>query len=153
MARKQPFCDTDVMKIIRFVAFVLGLPVVAACSAAQEFPADPLARNDWVKGDVSMAMLLEGTLEISNGCLVVRPDEVGDDVVVAFPRSLVEWDASTGVLTYGGMEYRIGDPVSMGGGGVPVSSDIDMPDACIALNMPNVFLLQNTTLEPWKPQD
>lgn len=139
------------MKISPIIALALGLPVIAACSAAQGFPEDPLARHDWVEGDVAMQMLLEGTLEIDNGCLVVRADETGDEFVVAFPRSLVEWDASAGVLTYGGVEYRIGDHVTMGGGGVPVSTDVDIPEACIALNTPSIFLLQRSTLEPLTP--
>ncbi|MCJ7827309.1 MAG: hypothetical protein MUP36_03625 [Demequinaceae bacterium] len=138
------------------IALAASTLAIAACSTAQvdiDLPESPLALNDWVEGDDSMAALLEGTLAIHSGCLVVVPDELGDAIIVAFPRSLVEWDASTGVLTYGGVEYRIGDHVSMGGGGLETNASIDMPEACVALNQPYVFFLMDTTLEPWTPPE
>ena len=45
--------------IPNMVAIVLALPVVAACSAPQEFPADPIARHDWVEGDALDELILE----------------------------------------------------------------------------------------------
>jgi len=113
----------------------------------------PLALYDWEPGELAMQALLVGTLEFRDGCLVVVDDELGDETVVVFPRSLVEWDSATGVLTYGGEEYRAGDRVSMGGGGVETTAGVDMPEACAALEKPWVYYLQDTTLEPQSPPD
>ena len=144
------------MRTVLGLVFGLGVLAATGCAAApvdSGRPANPVALYDWT-GDVpAMQALTSGTLEIRSGCLVVAPDDTGAPTIVAFPRSLVDWDAATGVLTYGGVEYRVGDRVSWGGGGVEVSASVDMPDACVALAQPDVFLLQDASMERPTPAE
>ncbi len=110
----------------------------------------PVARYDWAARDGAMDALLEGTLEMRDGCLVVNPswDDADAVVVAAFPRDYASWDADREVLSYAGRDYGIGDSIWAGGGSVPPPTDAVIPTACAVGAGDDVFLVQATSLEP-----
>jgi len=70
------------------------------------------------KGPVGgAAALINGVLLRVRGCLVV---ETGGGVRVqpVFPAGKAQWNAATGTLIFEGREYRPGDRITLGGGGV-----------------------------------
>lgn len=121
----------------------------ASESGDLESPDSPVARYDW-NGGAAMQALLEGTLEIRDGCLVVKPswDDVppGTFVVPAFPRRYASWDGTREVLTFNGVEYRMGDAIAAGGGWVAPTEDTVIPPACELDASGDVMLVQDTSL-------
>ncbi len=109
----------------------------------------PVARYDWSEG-AAMQALLEGTLEMRDGCLVVKPswDNTPPDtfVVPVFPRKYASWDAAREVLTFGGVDYQMGDAIAAGGGWVAPTKDTVMPPTCQPDSSGDVMLVQDTSL-------
>ena len=111
----------------------------------------PIARYDW-DSSAAMEALLEGKLELRNGCLVVNLSyDPYLPVVAIFPRAYTAWDAEASVLTYSGHEYRMGDAVSAGGGGAEAIPNEGFPAACEPFVTDNtgVFYIQDTDLKPF----
>jgi hypothetical protein len=110
----------------------------------------PVARYDWSSSDGGMDALLEGTLEMRDGCLVVNPswDDVDTVVIPVFPRTYASWDADSEVLAYAGRDYGIGDSIWTGGGFVPPPPGAVIPASCAVEVGDDVFLVQSTSLEP-----
>lgn len=109
----------------------------------------PVARYDW-NGGAAMQALLEGTLEIRDGCLVVVPswENMPPDtsVVAAFPRKYTSWDGTRQVLTYSGVDYRMGDAIAAGGGWVQPTDSTIIPPTCELDASGDVMLVQDTSL-------
>jgi hypothetical protein len=76
-------------------------------------------------GDGGDGALLEGTVLVVDGCLVVKQD-VGGRYLPFFPAGEVEW--SDGSLRYGGRSYWDGDAIALGGGASGASKP--MPASC-----------------------
>jgi len=114
----------------------------------------PVARYDWSSSDVGMQALLEGTLELRDGCLVVNPswDNTPPDtfVVPVLPRKYTSWDASRKVLTFGGVDYEMGDAIAAGGGWGPPTSDTEIPSTCEPDAYGDVMRVQDTSLAPMR---
>ena len=65
----------------------------------------------------SAAALASGTLILRNNCLLLEW-EGGRTILPVFPSDRIQWDAAALTLTHEGRRYRVGDPISIGGGGV-----------------------------------
>jgi hypothetical protein len=138
----------------RLLAACAFTAMLAGCGTAPgslDAPDSPVARSDWSDG-AAMQALLEGTLELRDGCLVVTPaweSEPPDTFVVpVFPRKYASWDDAREVLTFGGVEYEMGDEIAAGGGWGPPSDDIDLPAACEPDASGDVMYVQDTSLAP-----
>lgn len=136
-------------------AVAVGAVLLAGCAPSTgdlDAADSPVARYDW-SGGSAMAALLEGTLELRDGCLIVNLSyDPYTPAVAVFPRTYAAWDAETSVLTYAGREYGMGDSVSAGGGGGNVP-DERIPAACLPfINADEgVFYIQDADLEPYVP--
>ena len=135
-------------RLLCAVAIALLLTGCAPDRADRESPDGPVALYDWNDGAAVQA-LLEGTLEMRDGCLVVKPawDAPPDAFVVpAFPRKYAVWDATREVLTFGGVDYEMGDAIAAGGGWGPPSDETDLPSACEPDAYGDVIYVQDTSL-------
>ena len=124
---------------------------MAGCShnpGGLDAPNSPVARYDWSSRDGGMDALLEGTLELRGGCLVVNPSWDDAIMVPVFPRAYASWDADRELLSYGGRDYGIGDPIWAGGGYAPPAPDAAIPASCSVAADDDVFLIQAMSLEP-----
>lgn len=136
-------------------ATLVAVPLLALAACAQETsdldaPDSPVARYDW-SGGAGMAALLEGELELRDGCLIVNLSyDPYTPVVAVFPRAYTSWDAENEVLTYAGVDFHMGDSVAAGGGGVDTPPDDGFPDACIPLAQEegSLFYIQDATIDP-----
>jgi len=63
------------------------------------------------------AARIDGVLARVRGCLVVDPDG-GARLHPVFPAGKARWDPATGALSFAGRLYRLGDRITLGGGGV-----------------------------------
>lgn len=109
---------------MRAMAAVAGILVLAGCSVA---PLDPDTVAVIPPQDAGMDALLVGALDITDDCVTVTTPE--GTVTPVFPRSMVAWD--DGALVIDGTPHDDGDPVWLGGGGVPaVSDDMHIPEGC-----------------------
>lgn len=63
------------------------------------------------------AARIDGVLLRVRGCLVVATDS-GVRVQPVFPAGKAHWNAATGTLSFEGRQYRPGDRITLGGGGV-----------------------------------
>jgi hypothetical protein len=63
------------------------------------------------------AARIDGVLSRVRGCLVVDPDG-GARLHPVFPAGKARWDPATGTLSFAGRLYRLGDRITLGGGGV-----------------------------------
>jgi len=63
------------------------------------------------------AARMDGVLSRVRGCLVVATDG-GVRLQPVFPAGKAQWNAATGTLSFGGRQYRPGDRITLGGGGV-----------------------------------
>jgi len=122
----------------RYIVATLVLAMLVGCTVGESdtaptadvpfavFPGDP---NDDV-----MPGLLEGTLVLENGCLLVEqtsPDREADGRVVAlYLPDWVIWE--DGALTIGEQTYRPGDKVQFPGATVTreVAVEHGLPDSC-----------------------
>ncbi len=141
---------TGLMK--HLLAISAACLALAACShdpGALEASDSPVARYDWAE-DSGMQALLEGTLEIRDGCLVVNPswDDADTVVVPIFPRSYASWDADRNVLSYAGRDYALGDSIWAAGGHVSLPDDAVVPPSCPTRGGEEPFLIQSHSLEP-----
>jgi len=136
-----------------FAVFIAGCGTGAVDGESGDLDAadSPVARYDWSDG-AAMQALLEGTLELRDGCLVVTPswDNAPSDtfVVPVFPRKYTSWDASREVLTFGGVDYEMGDAIAAGGGWGPPTSDTEIPSTCVPDSYGDVMRVQDTSLAP-----
>ncbi|MCL2736099.1 MAG: hypothetical protein FWD75_05635 [Propionibacteriaceae bacterium] len=101
-----------------------------ACAAMDTGSADPpfsviTYQPRGVGGDLA---LLEGRLTLIDGCLVV--DRAEGMTLVYLPRPTLRY-TTDGFWLYGRI-YRLGDPVSWGGGGYGLQ-DSTIPPACMPL--------------------
>ncbi len=110
----------------------------------------PVARYDWEPGSAAMAALMEGTLQLRDGCLYIvgTGDTAEVTVVPVLTRALASWDAEAQTLTYAGTTYALGDDVAAGGGWGPPSEDATIPDACVPDEYGDVMYVQDETLQP-----
>lgn len=141
--------------IARVTLCATALLLAASCAADDGPTAETkahLALTDWSPGDDAMQALLQGTLAVRDGCVVVEAP-AGPFTVPALPRSLVSWDDARSVLTYAGREYAVGDPISAGGGGVggdagggEAIAEIESPAACADLANGAYFSVQVDSL-------
>lgn len=137
-------------KLLSAAAFALLLAGCGNDPGGLESADSPVARYDWSPRDGGMQALLEGTLELRDGCLVVNPswDDADTVVVAAFPRTYVSWNADSEVLTFGGVDYGVGDSIWAAGGSVPPPPHAVIPASCALGAGDDVFLVQAKTLEP-----
>lgn len=137
-------------KLLLAAAFALLLAGCGHDPGGLEASGSSVARYDWTSRDGGMDALLEGTLEMRGGCLVVNPPwDDGDTVVVAvFPRAYASWDATREVLSYAGRDYGVGDSIWAAGGSVPPPPHAVIPASCALGAGDDVFLVQAKTLEP-----
>jgi hypothetical protein len=63
------------------------------------------------------AARFDGILSRVGGCLVVESDG-GVPLHPVFPAGKAQWDPDTGTLGFAGRLYRLGDRITIGGGGV-----------------------------------
>lgn len=72
-------------------------------------------RQDGLVG--GLAARLNGVLSQLGGCLVVTAGN-GFRVQPVFPAGKAQWNQAAGTLTLSGKDYRLGDRITLGGGGV-----------------------------------
>ena len=78
------------------------------------------------------AARFDGVLSRLGGCLIVTAPN-GIRVQPVFPAGKARWDEAAGTLSYGGRQYRLGDTITLGGGGVASPSTYsDEPGVRIA---------------------
>jgi hypothetical protein len=63
------------------------------------------------------AARIDGVLSRVGGCLVVAIDG-GTRLHPVFPAAKAQWNSATGTLSLAGAQYRLGDRITLGGGGV-----------------------------------
>lgn len=83
--------------------------------------------------DITMDALFYGTLQLTDGCLVVVGESgmSGRTVVPVFKAGVTTWDGA--VLTRAGERYELGDEISMGGGTSSASDpELVVPESCPA---------------------
>lgn len=143
-------------RIVPGLGLALACLAVASCAAdadVGDLDADgsPVARYDWVPADGGDSALMEGTLELIDGCVYIvgSGDAEGLTTVPVFPRALTSWDTAEQVLTYAGRDYALGDAVSAGGGWGPPTEDMTIPDACEPDEWGEVMHVQDVDLEPF----
>jgi len=107
----------------------------------------PVARYDWAPSDGSMDALLQGELAMQDGCLYVIGSEGGRTLAV-FPRSLTSWDEATQTLTYGDVEFNVGDQISAGGGWTAPADSAVIPDTCELDEWGDAMHIQDESLLP-----
>lgn len=107
------------------VASAIGL---AGCAAASLPTSGPLAVYTSPEG--GMDALLEGTLHLRNGCLVITGDPGA--WVPYFPAGSASWDGE--VLRWNDRGYREGDQISIGGGEGDIGPDGYTPDGCAGID-------------------
>lgn len=106
-------------------ACAIGL---AGCTAASLPTSGPLAAYPSPEG--GMDALLEGTLRLQNGCLVITGDP--GVWVPYFPAGSASWDGE--VLRWNERDYRDGDQISIGGGEVGIGPDAYTPEGCTGID-------------------
>ncbi|MDN4490309.1 hypothetical protein QQX13_05640 [Demequina sp. SYSU T00068] len=138
------------------LGLALAFVALASCGSAHDvgdLDADdsPVARYDWDPADGGDSALMEGTLELIDGCLCIVGAGETDGLITVpvFSRSLTSWDADSRVLTYAGRDYALGDPVSAGGGWGPPTSAMTIPEACEPDAWGEVMHVQSPDLEPY----
>lgn len=72
-------------------------------------------------GEGGDGALLEGTVQLDDGCFLVEAT-TGERFVVYFPEDEVEW--SDEGLQYAGSTYRTSDSIALGGGGSSASRPV-----------------------------
>ena len=101
-----------------------GVVVLASTLALVGCAATPLPSSGPVAvypaPDYGMDALLDGTVRLNDGCLVVEGGE-GTTAVPVFPSDDVTWDEDSKLLTWRGETYSDGDAISLGGGFVGTS--------------------------------
>jgi hypothetical protein len=133
---------------------MVGSVVLAGCAGGTgdlDAPDSPVARYTW-DGGAAMDALLEGTLEVRDGCLVVNlAYDPYLPTVAVFPRKYTSWDAATQTLTYAGIDYAMGDAIWAGGGGAAEIPEEGFPAACepFVTEDNGFFLIQDDSLEPY----
>lgn len=75
------------------------------------------------------AARIDGVLSRLGSCLIVAAGETR--VHAVFPMTKARWDEGTGTLSFGGRNYRVGDRITLGGGGASPAikdhpSDLDI---------------------------
>lgn len=112
------------------VASAVAATLLAGCSAAQGgtgvVEGGPVAYVE-ERSDEGMDALLEGTVEVSDSCVLVR-DEFDQTWLPVFQRPRTTWDGTT--LTYGGNRYTDGSRIRLGGGGIDAQSADYVPGEC-----------------------
>lgn len=143
-------------RIVPGLGLALACLSLGACGLGNDVgdldaPDSPVARYDWDPADGGDQALMEGTLELIDGCLSIvgTGDAEGLTAVPVFSRALTAWNAETRVLTYGGRDYALGDFVSAGGGWGPPSEDMTVPEACEPDEWGEVMHVQDRDLEPY----
>lgn len=82
---------------------------------------------------------IHGHLKIKEQCLII---ETGGTTAIQpiFSKNAVEWNESTKTLTYLGKDYKEGDEIHFGGGGLPNEDEFrKLPNVSIP-NCPNTTL-------------
>lgn len=137
----QSHASYAVRMTARSKAALAALAVLALCAACTQdrhslparLPTDvPFAYHLQTEpgGD---GALLEGTLDLQDGCLVVLPSWEGFDeelppVVPVLPIAVTSWDGTT--LEVNGESSAVGDSISLGGGYRQVEGDWFVPEGC-----------------------
>ncbi|RKN69085.1 hypothetical protein D7252_16870 [Microbacterium sp. CGR2] len=105
--------------------------VVASCSAAPDPQPEPEPLAVYSRTGYGMDALLEGTLRVVDGCVVVGSGE-SPTTIPMFPSDDAAWDAETDELIWKGERYGDGDPISLGGGSVGTEGieGSYLPEAC-----------------------
>ncbi|MBI5948132.1 MAG: hypothetical protein HY875_08335 [Chloroflexi bacterium] len=60
---------------------------------------------------------VEGTLVLDASCIYIQPPGAEARYLLAFADGQASWDSSTQTLVFGGVSYRPGDPITVGGSG------------------------------------
>lgn len=113
--------------------------MVALVGCAAPEPADqPLATYAPGTGPSAMDALFTGTVDLIDGCLVIRDETTDELVVPIFADRDVEWDGAA--LTYQGRRHEVGDSITIGGGFINttvaeatnLTDSLMIPDECAA---------------------
>lgn len=138
-------------------AALLTVLAVAGCAGNGDLDAEdsPVARYEWQPGSGANQALMEGTLELRDGCLYIvgSGDTEGLTVVPVLTRALASWDSETETLTYAGQDYAMGDEVAAGGGWGEPNDEMTLPDACEPDEWGQVMYVQDDTLAPMDARD
>lgn len=139
---------------------IIAASALAACATPVDngdldAPDSPVARDDWEPGSDALTALMEGTLELRDGCLYIvgSGDTEGLTVVPVLTRALASWDSETETLTYAGQDYAMGDEVAAGGGWGEPNDEMTLPDACEPDEWGQVMYVQDDTLAPMDARD
>ena len=142
------------MRGLAVAASVAAALALAGCSSGHgdlDAADSPVARYDWDSGSPREAALLEGTLELRDGCLLVdQSQDPYKRIVAVFPRQYASWWAYAKTLRYGGHNFAMGDLI-MAGGGMGTSLPEDgIPAACLPFidDKVGVFYIQDEAIEP-----
>lgn len=95
------------------IATVLLL-CAASCGDDNPLPTNgPVAQKNTIRGHLGQGLLLVGTVEVLDGCLVVKRSG-SEPVVPVFASGNTDWDGAT--LLWDGDEYGMGDGIELSGG-------------------------------------
>ena len=97
-----------------------------AASSTSAPRASPVAT--YASGAQPMLAAAEGTLELTDGCIMLSSDDA--KMLPVFPAEEIEWDGET--LSYQGRNYRPGDRIEVGGGQMPLEelTGLSLPEGC-----------------------
>jgi hypothetical protein len=97
----------------------------AGCSEEKSYEVSRHVGIYEATGEGGDAALLEGTVQLDDGCFFVEAS-TGERFLVYFPEDEVEW--SDEGLRYAGSPYGTGDSIALGGGGS--SDSLPVPSEC-----------------------
>lgn len=135
--------------------------VCAACAPPLDGPTDiaaadsPVATYDWSPHDPSNDALMEGILELRDGCLhiVGTGDTEGFTTVPVLSRQLAAWDKASQTLTYYGVDFKMGDAVAAGGGWGSSTEEATIPAACSPDEYGEFMYVADASLLPLDQRD
>lgn len=106
-----------------------GAPPTPAAPDTQS-PRLPFAVYDLIDPSAPQVQALGGgVITLRDGCLYFGSHPV------SLPKQYTQWDASAGVLTFVGREFRLGETISTNGGyraraGLPTEGEESLPSSC-----------------------